>query len=140
MAVIGARPATWLDGLSGRLVPRSRIRRPASSPGTRRRTSHGARARREAISLPIVVLAIALAAVLGLFQISLSSNVAAAGYSIDTLNGRLAQLESDHQDLLYQIGQAQSPDRIAARAAALGLSTLSPDHIGFARPSADLHP
>jgi len=140
MAVTGARPATWLDGLTGRLVPPTRIRRAASSAGIRGRTSHGARARRDAIGLPIVVLAIALAAVLGLFQISLSSNVAAAGYSIDTLNAQLAQLESDHQDLLYQVGQAQSPDRIAARAAALGLTILNPDHIGFARPLADLHP
>lgn len=140
MAVTGARPATWLDGLSGRLVPPSRIRRAASSARIGRRTSHGARVRRDAIGLPIVVLAIALAAVLGLFQISLSSNVAAAGYSIDSLNVQLTQLESDHQDLLYQIGQAQSPDRIAERAAALGLTTISPDHIRFARPSADLHP
>ncbi len=140
MAVTGARPATWLDGLTGRLLPPARVRRRPGGSTPRTRASQGLRIRREAIGLPIVLGAILLAAGLGLFQISLSANVSAAGYSISSLEDRLAELEADRQELIYLIGQAQSPDRIAERARQLALTPINPDFIRFASPLADRHP
>lgn len=140
MAVTGARPATWLDGLTGRLLPPARIRRRTRSGTRRPRLTHGSRLRREATGLPIMLGAILLAAGLGLFQISLSANVSAAGYSITSLESRLATLEAERQELVYLIGQAQSPDRIAERAGQLALTPINPDFIRFASPLADRHP
>lgn len=140
MAVTGARPATWLDGLTGRLLPPARVRRQPRRSAPRSRGTQVSRIRREAIGLPIVLAAILLAAGLGLFQISLSANVSAAGYSIGSLEDRLDELEAQRQELLYLIGQAQSPDRIADRARQLSLTPIDPDSIRFASPLADRHP
>ena len=80
-----------------------------------------------------VVVAIAAAAGLGLFYLSQSSHVAATGYEIDALHVRLADLRSDQQQLVFQIGEARSPAVIERQARArLDLVLLPTEAVTFA--------
>jgi cell division protein FtsB len=69
-------------------------------------------------SISSVLVAIAAAAGLGLFYLSQSSHVAAIGYEIDALHARLAELRSDQQQLVFEIGEARSPAVVERRARA----------------------
>ena len=67
-------------------------------------------------SISSVLVAIAAAAGLGLFYLSQSSHVAATGYEIGALHARLADLQGDQQQLIFEIGEARSPAVIERRA------------------------
>ena len=69
-----------------------------------------------------------------------SSRIASTGYEIERLEARLEQLEADRQALLLQIGRAQSPATIEARAAQLGLTAIPETSVHFARPLPERHP
>ncbi|HTE65864.1 MAG TPA: hypothetical protein VK736_06360 [Candidatus Binatia bacterium] len=127
MAVIGARPATGI-GIFGR---RPKVR--ARAPERPRRRSGAGRRRREMAGISSVLVAIAAAAGLGLFYLSQSSHVAATGYEIDALHAQLADLRSDQQQLIFQIGEARSPAVIERRARArLDLVPLPNEAVTFA--------
>jgi cell division protein FtsL len=131
MAVIGARPATRSIGITRR--PRSRPR-----PVAHHRVRSVPRRRARPISLASLLVTIAAMATLGLFYLSQSTHVAAVGYQIDRLEQRVADLQSDQQQLLLQIGQAQSPTVIQERATSeLKLVPLRRSAIGFAPTSTD---
>ena len=132
MAVIGARPAGGL-----RLLPRRpRIRprqgvRPTRRPGADRR-------RREVTSVSGLLVAIAAAVALALFYLSQSSHVAATGYEIDSLQAQVAELRAEQQQLILQIGEAQSPSVIQQRAADwLHLQPIPQKNVTFAPTSTD---
>jgi len=81
---------------------------------------------------------IAAAAGLGLFYLSQSTHVAAVGYQIDNLQGQVASLLAEQQQLTFEIGQARSPSSIAARAANdLRLVRLDPNVVRFATRTID---
>jgi uncharacterized protein HemX len=126
MAIIGARPATGIGVLRRRPRPRPAQR---ARPRARRLTSG-----REALnSLSAVLVAIAVAAGLGLFYLSQSTHVSAIGYQIDKLQARVADLRAEQQQLTFQIGEARSPSTIEARALAeLKLVALDPSVVRFA--------
>lgn len=129
MAVIGARPATWIGGIGRR--PRARLRPRTVSPSRPRRSA--SRRRGAIASISSTLVAIAAAAGLGLFYLSQSTHVAAVGYQIDALEARVAALRAEEQQLTYQIGEARSPSTVAERAATdLKLVSLDPLVIRFA--------
>jgi cell division protein FtsB len=133
MAIIGARPATGIGVLRrrSRVAPRtvSRPRQPA------RRLA----GRRDAFSLSAVLVAIAVAAGLGLFYLSQSTHVAAIGYQMDDLRTQVAELQAEQQALIFQIGEARSPSTIAERASReLKLVPLDPKVVRFAVATTDL--
>jgi hypothetical protein len=144
MAVIGARPAGVLGDLRWgiRLGPRARSG-PAtrSGPGARgyrlRRTSLR---RRRAASLSLALVVITVAALLASLYLTQSSRIASTGYEMTRLEAQLDVLLAERQALLLQIGQAQSPASIEARAAALGLTPLSGTSVHFASPLSDPYP
>jgi hypothetical protein len=94
------------------------------------------RRRRETASISGIVVAIAAAALLGLFYLSQSSHVLATGYEIDTLRTQLADAQAQQAQLIYRIGEARSPAVIerAARGT-LHLLPLPIDAISFANPA-----
>jgi cell division protein FtsL len=132
MAVIGARPAGGLRLLPRR--PRVRPRqgvRPTRRPGADRR-------RREVTSVSGLLVAIAAAVALALFYLSQSSHVAATGYEIDSLQAQVAELRAEQQQLILQIGEAQSPSVIQQRAADwLHLQPIPQKNVTFAPTSTD---
>ena len=133
MAVIGARPATGFWFLGRRPRPRT-IRSPQRS-----RVRHaGAGRRQRQASIAGVLATIAAAAGLAFFYLSQSSHVAAVGYEIDNLQAQIASLRTDQQQLILQIGSAQSPTTIIGQATSqLNLRPLVPSAVSFARrPSA----
>jgi hypothetical protein len=84
-------------------------------------------------SISSVLVAIAVAAGLGLFYLSQSSHVAATGYEIDELQGRLAELRGAQQQLVFEIGEARSPAMIEHWARVrLKLVPLRDDAVTFA--------
>src|SRR5690242_12442034 len=107
MAVIGARPATGF-GLFGRRA-RSRT---AQVPQRSRAGHAGAGRRQRQASVAGLLATIAAAAGLAFFYLSQSSHVAAVGYEIDDLQGQIASLRADQQQLELQIGLAQAPSTI----------------------------
>jgi len=127
MAVIGARPAGGIRILPRRPRPRPRaVARPARRSGAGRR-------RRELASVSGVLVAIAAAAVLAFFYLSQSSHVAATGYEIDSLEARVAELQAEQQQLVLQIGEAESPTVIQERATDwLHLAPIPHDSVTFA--------
>jgi cell division protein FtsL len=84
-----------------------------------------------------VLVAIAAAAGLALFYLSQSTHVAAIGYQIDDLQGQVAQLRAEQQQLTFQIGEARSPSTISARAGELQLITLNSAVVQFASRTID---
>ncbi len=132
MAVIGARPAGGL-----RLLPRRPRVRPKQ--GVRRTRRSGAdRRRREVTSVSGLLVAIAAAVALALFYLSQSSHVAATGYEIDSLQTQVAELRAEQQQLILQIGEAQSPAVIQQRAADwLHLGPIPQKNVTFAPTSTD---
>ena len=131
MAVIGARPAPRLVGVSRR--PRSRPR-PVARQRVRRTTARRARP----LSLTSMLVSIAATVALAVFYLSQSTHVAAVGYQIDALQQRLTELQGEQQQLLVQIGQAQSPTVIKERATTqLRLVPIKHAAIGFAPTSTD---
>ena len=133
MAVIGARPAShpWFGG--GRARPRPRPRPKAARRG--RRSSAGRRVATRIDVRPLLV-AIVVAAGLGLFYLSQSTRVAATGYEIDALEATLSQRQAEQQQLIWAIGQARSPAEITQRAITdLRLVPLEDGAVTFA-PSA----
>src|SRR6266550_2455504 len=122
MAVIGARPATGFGFLGRRSRPRT-IRAPQRS-----RAAHAGAGRRQRQAT------IAAAAGLAFFYLSQSSHVAAVGYEIDDLQGQIASLRAEQQQLVLQIGLAQAPRTILAEATnQLRLRPLDPSSVSFAR-------
>ena len=138
MAVIGARPAGVLGDLRWgiRLGPPARSR-PATRGYRLRRTSLR---RRRAASLSLALVAITVGALLASLYLTQSSRIASTGYEMTRLEARLDLLLAERQALLLQIGQAQSPATIEARAAELGLTPLSGASVQFASPLSDPHP
>lgn len=138
MAVIGARPATVLGDLRWgvRRPPRPRPG-PATGGYRLRRTSLR---RRRAAGLSLALVVIGVAALLASLYLTQSSRIASTGYEITRLEARLDVLYAERQELLLQIGQAQSPTIIEARAAELGLTPLSGPSVHFASPLSDRHP
>ena len=133
MAVIGARPATnpWFLGRRSRPRPRPR-------PQTARRARRYSAGRRLAPRIDVrpLLMAIVVAAGLGLFYLSQSTRVAATGYEIDALESTLAQRHAEQQQLIWAIGQARSPAEITERAKSdLRLVPLEDGAVTFA-PSA----
>jgi len=128
MAVIGARRATgfWFRGR--RSQPRTRAVQ-------RSRAGHaGAGRRRRQASIAGTLATIAAAAGLAFFYLSQSSHVAAVGYEIDDLQGQIASLRAEQQQLVLQIGFAQAPSTILAEASnQLKLRPLGSSSVSFAR-------
>ncbi len=137
MAAIGARPAGVLGdidwGLRRPLRPRG-----GTARGYRLRRASSRRRRAAGLSLALVVIVVS--AMLALLYLTQSSRIASTGYEMERLEARLDVLEAERQALLLQIGQAQSPATIEARAAALGLIPLVPESVHFASPSSDHQP
>lgn len=134
MAVIGARPASgpWILGRRMRAGSRTRPR-----PVRRGRHLSADRRRLSRVDVRPVLVAIAVAVALGLFYLSQSAHVAATGYQIDALQGRLAEVRAEQQQLILAIGQARSPAEISRRARSeLGLVPLERDAVTYARPEA----
>jgi hypothetical protein len=76
---------------------------------------------------------IAAAAGLAFFYLSQSSHVAAVGYQIDDLQGQIASLRADQQQLVLQIGLAQAPSTILSEATnQLKLRPLAASSVSFA--------
>jgi len=77
---------------------------------------------------------IAAAAGLAFFYLSQSSHVAAVGYEIDDLQGQVASLRAEQQQLELQIGLAQAPSTVLGEATTqLHLSPLTASSVSFAR-------
>ena len=130
MAVIGARPATGPWFLPGRSRPRRRTR-PQPARHVRRGRATGRFNSR--LDIRPLLVAIAVAAALGLFYLSQSTRVAATGYEIDALESLLAEQHAEQQQLLLAIGQAQSPAEITRRARVqLRLVPLTHDAVIYA--------
>jgi cell division protein FtsL len=133
MAVIGARRATGLSILTRRPRPRARTKAP-----TRIRRASAGRRRREMTNVSGFLIAIAVAAALALFYLTQSSHVAATGYEIDNLQTTLSQARAQQQQLIWEIGRAQSPAQIEDRARKeLRLVPLAPGAVRFAPRSID---
>lgn len=133
MAVIGARPVSnpWFLGRRRRPRPRTR-----PQPARRARRSSAGRGVAPWIDVRPLLVAIVVAAGLGLFYLSQSTRVAATGYEIDTLEAALAQRHAERQQLVWAIGQARSPAEITQRAMTeLRLVPLADEAVMFA-PSA----
>ena len=138
MAAIGARPAGVLGDLRWGLRRAQRQRSGLPVGGYRlRRTSLR---RRQAAGLSLALVAIVVAALLASLYLTQSSRIASTGYEITSLEARLEALEAERQELLFQIGQAESPASIEARAAELGLVPLSGESVQFASPLSDHQP
>ena len=135
MAVIGARQAGVLGDVRWGLRRMPRPQTPAARRGYRLRRIH----RRQAAGLSLALVVIAASALLASLYLTQSSRIASTGYEITRLESRLEELEGERQQLLVQIGEAQSPATIEARAAQLGLTPLSDTSVQFAGPSSD-HP
>ena len=128
MAISGARPATRF-GPFGRSRPRPRT---VAQP--RRRAGAGRKAKRVG-GVPGILIGIAVAAGVALFQLSQSTHVAATGYQIADLRASLAELRAEQQQLILEISEARSPAVIERRARSmLHLVTLPPDAVTFAQP------
>jgi hypothetical protein len=81
---------------------------------------------------------IAIAAALALFYLSQSTRVAANGYEIDSLEATLADRRAEQQQLIWAIGQAQSPAEITRRATReLHLVQLEDGAVTFAQHTDD---
>jgi cell division protein FtsB len=135
MAAIGARPAGVLGDLDWGLRRPLRTRTGSSARGYRLRRASSRRRRAAGLSLALVVIVIA--ALLASLYLTQSSRIASTGYEIETLEAQLDGLEAERQALLLQIGQAQSPATIEARAASLGLVPLPGASVQFASPLSD---
>ena len=135
MAVIGARPATGPWFLPGRGRPRPRTRSQSARRGRRGRASRRFESR---LDVRPLLVAIVVAAALGLFYLSQSTRVAATGYEIDALEAQLAERRAAQQQLLLAIGQAQSPAEITRRARnELRLVPISHDAVIYAPEPSD---
>jgi hypothetical protein len=137
MAVIGARQAGVLGDIDWE------IRRPLGKRAARSARGYRLRrisSRRRAAGLSLALVVIAVSAMLAALYLTQSSRIASTGYEIERLEVRLEQLEAERQALLLQIGQAESPATIEARAVQLGLTPLPDASVHFARPLADNHP
>jgi len=133
MAIVGARPATGIGIVRRRPRPRTRPAAP-----TRARARRVARSRGAVTSISTVLVAIAAAAGLCLFYLSQSTHVAALGYQIDALQGRVSDLRAEEQQLTFQIGEARSPSTVEAKAQSeLQLVPLDPAVVRFATRSID---
>lgn len=138
MAAIGARPVGVLGDIDwGVRRPLRNSRAARSGRGYRLRP---ASARRRAAGLSLALVVIVVSAMLAALYLTQSSRIASTGYEIQRLEAQLDQLEAERQALLLQIGQAQSPATIEARAAELGLTPLPDASVHFASPSSDHHP
>jgi hypothetical protein len=136
MAAIGARPAGVLGDIDWGL---RRPLRPRTAPrGYRLRRTSSRRRRAAGLSLALVVIIVS--ALLASLYLTQSSRIASTGYEMERLEARLEVLEAERQALLLQIGQAESPATIEARAEGLGLTPLPPASVHFASPSPDPHP
>jgi hypothetical protein len=134
MAAIGARPAGVIGDLDWGL------RRPLRRTGTSARGYRLRRAssrRRRAASLSLALVVILISALLASLYLTQSSRIASTGYEIETLENQLDVLAAERQALLLQIGQAQSPASVEARAANLGLVPLPNESVHFASPLSD---
>jgi len=130
MAISGARPATGIGIFGGR--PRVRPRQVARP----RRRSGADRRRRQMTSVSGILVALAVAAGLAFFYLSQSTHVAAIGYQITGLEGQLAELRAEQQQLILQIGEARSPAVITRRARYdLNLVELPAQSVTFAQRS-----
>jgi cell division protein FtsL len=134
MAAIGARPVGALRPLGWGLRPRSA----EASRGYRLRRARIRRRRAAGLSLAVVL--IAAAALLASLYLAQSSRITGTGYEITRLEARLESLEAERQNLLLEIGRAQSPATIEARATQLGLAPLPDEAVHFASPLSDSHP
>ena len=135
MAVIGARPATgpWFLPGRGRLRPRTR-----PQPARRGRRGRASRRSESRLDVRPLLVAIVVAAALGLFYLSQSTRVAATGYEIDALEAQLAERRAAQQQLLLAIGQAQSPAEITRRARSeLRLVPIAHDAVIYAPEPTD---
>lgn len=131
MAVIGARPATGIGGLGRRSRPR-----PARGSQRQRVRHVGALRQRRQAGAAGLLATIAAAAGLAFFYLSQSSNVAAVGYQIDSLQSRISALRADQQQLVMEIGAARAPSEVLRRASAdLGLIPLAQSAVTFATPT-----
>lgn len=136
MAAIGARPAGVLGDIDWG------IRRPLGKRAARSGRGYRLRrasSRRRAAGLSLALVVIVVSAMLAALYLTQSSRIAITGYQIERLEARLEELEAERQALLLQVGQAQSPATIEARAAELGLVPLPETSIHFARPLPDRH-
>lgn len=88
----------------------------------------------------MVLVLIAVAALLASLYVTQSSRITRTGYEITLLEARLEQLEAERQALIVQIGRAESPATIEARAAQLGLTPLAAGSVHFFSPSPDPKP
>ena len=138
MAAIGAQKGGILGDLRWGLpgAPRARSRTGPSGYRLRRTRIR----RRQAASLSLALVFILIAALLASLYLTQSSRIASTGYEMTSLENRLAELEGERQELLLQIGNAQSPSTIEARAAQLGLVPLPESSVQFASPLSDSHP
>jgi hypothetical protein len=137
MAAIGARPAGVLGDLDWGLRRPLRTRTGSSGRGYRLRR---ASSRRRAASLSLAMVVIVVSALLASLYLTQSSRIASTGYEIDQLKAQLDLLAASRQALLLQIGQAQSPATVEARAAQLGLEVLPNASVHFASPLPERHP
>jgi len=138
MAVIGARSASVLGDLRWGIRRAPRLRPGPGTGGYRLRRTALRRRRAAGLSLALVVIGVAV--LLSSLYLTQSSRIASTGYEITTLEARLDILQAERQELLFQIGRAQSPATIEARATELGLTTLSGASVHFASPLSDRHP
>jgi hypothetical protein len=130
MAVIGARPATSPWFIPGRGRPRRRTRPQPARRGGRLRASRRIDSR---LDVRPLLVAIIVAAALGLFYLSQSTRVAATGYQIDALGAQLAERRAEQQQLMLAIGEARSPAEITKRARTeLRLVPLAHDVVTYA--------
>ena len=138
MAVVGARPAGVLGDLRWGVRRAPRAKTGPSTRGYRLRRTSLRRRRAAGLSLALVVITVA--ALLASLYLTQSSRIASTGYEMTRLEARLDALLAERQELLLQIGQAQSPATIEARATELGLTPLSGASVHFASPLSDRHP
>ncbi len=136
MAAIGARPAGVLGDIDWGLRRPLRPRTAERSYRLRRTSSR----RRRAAGLSLALVVITVSALLASLYLTQSSRIASTGYEMERLEARLEILDAERQALLLQIGQAESPATIEARAEELGLAPLPPASVQFASPSSDHHP
>ncbi len=138
MAAIGARPAGVLGDIDwGFRRPLRNTRSARSARGYRLRR---ASSRRRAAGLSLALVVIVVSALLAALYLTQSSRIASTGYQIQRLEVQLEQLAGERQALLLQIGQAQSPATIEARAKTLGLVPLPDASVHFASPLSEPHP
>jgi cell division protein FtsB len=77
------------------------------------------------------LLAVAVLALIGTVYLAQASQAASEGAALETLKQRLAEVQRNNTQLAAAVAAAQSPDRLARRAAELGYRPATADEIEY---------